>query len=153
RVGQPGRPGRAVRELRRAARDLGFVGLRAVPWLRELPPDNRLYYPLYVTGVELGFPVSTQVGYTGPLKPSETGQPVPYLDRVALDFPETGHRRRAHRSPMDRRDDRRRMEPRQRRHRHFRLPVAFPPAAAGAFHEQLRPGQGHVRYQLAPAPA
>jgi uncharacterized protein len=81
-------PVTAVRELRRAVEDLGFVGLRVVPWLWELPPDNRLYYPLYVTCVELGVPFCTQVGHTGPLKPSETGRPVPYLDRVALDLPE-----------------------------------------------------------------
>ena len=29
-----------------------------------------------------------QVGHTGPLMPSETGRPVPYLDEVALTFPE-----------------------------------------------------------------
>jgi predicted TIM-barrel fold metal-dependent hydrolase len=78
----------AVRELRRAVTELGFVGLRVVPWLWELPPDHRLYYPLYVACVELGIPFCTQVGHTGPLKPSEPGRPVPYLDRVALDFPE-----------------------------------------------------------------
>jgi predicted TIM-barrel fold metal-dependent hydrolase len=78
----------AVRELRRAVEELGFVALRVVPWLWELPPDDRLYYPLYVACVELGVPFCTQVGHTGPLKPSETGRPVPYLDRVALDFPE-----------------------------------------------------------------
>jgi uncharacterized protein len=78
----------AVRELRRAVGELGFVGLRMIPLLWELPPDHRLYYPLYVACVELGVPFCTQVGHTGPLKPSETGRPVPYLDRVALDFPE-----------------------------------------------------------------
>jgi predicted TIM-barrel fold metal-dependent hydrolase len=31
----------AVRELRRAVRELGFVGLRVVPWLWGLPPDDR----------------------------------------------------------------------------------------------------------------
>jgi uncharacterized protein len=55
---------------------------------RELPPDDRLDYPLYAACVELGIPFCTQVGHTGPLKPSDTGRPVPYLDRVALDFPE-----------------------------------------------------------------
>lgn len=30
----------------------------------------------------------TQVGHTGPLRPSEVGRPIPYLDEVALDFPE-----------------------------------------------------------------
>ena len=78
----------AVRELRRAVGELGFIGLRIVPWLWELPPDHRLYYPLYSACVELGIPFCTQVGHTGPLKPSDTGRPVPYLDRVALDFPE-----------------------------------------------------------------
>lgn len=81
-------PAAAVRELRRAVGELGFIGLRVVPWLWELPPDNRLYYPLYSACVELGIPFCTQVGHTGPLKPSDTGRPVPYLDRVALDFPE-----------------------------------------------------------------
>jgi hypothetical protein len=28
------------------------------------------------------------VGHTGPLPPSETGRPIPYLDEAALDFPE-----------------------------------------------------------------
>jgi predicted TIM-barrel fold metal-dependent hydrolase len=81
-------PVAAVRELHRAVGELGFIGLRVVPWLWELPPDDRLYYPLYVACVELGIPFCTQVGHTGPLKPSDTGRPVPYLDRVALDFPE-----------------------------------------------------------------
>jgi uncharacterized protein len=80
-------PVRAVGELRRAVEELGFVGLRVVPWLWGLPPDDRLYYPLYVACVELGIPFCTRVGHTGPLQPSETGRPVPYLDRVALDFP------------------------------------------------------------------
>jgi predicted TIM-barrel fold metal-dependent hydrolase len=33
-------------------------------------------------------PFCLQVGHTGPLRPSEPGRPIPYLDRVALDFPE-----------------------------------------------------------------
>src|SRR5689334_19428102 len=78
----------AVRELRRRVRDDGFVGLRVVPWLWELPPTNALYYPLFAECVELGIPFCTQVGHTGPLRPSETGRPIPYLDDVALEFPE-----------------------------------------------------------------
>jgi predicted TIM-barrel fold metal-dependent hydrolase len=38
--------------------------------------------------VELGVPFCTQVGHTGPLRSSETGRPIPYLDDVALDFPD-----------------------------------------------------------------
>ncbi|MCT2592718.1 amidohydrolase family protein [Streptomyces sp. N2-109] len=82
------RPMTAVRELRRAVRELGFVALRIVPWLWDLPPTDRLYYPLYAECVELGIPFCTQVGHTGPLRSSETGRPIPYIDRVALDFPE-----------------------------------------------------------------
>jgi len=33
-------------------------------------------------------PFCTQVGHTGPVMPSETGRPVPYLDEVSLTFPE-----------------------------------------------------------------
>ncbi|WP_419995172.1 amidohydrolase family protein [Streptomyces boninensis] len=82
------RPVQAVRELRRAVEELGFVALRIVPWLWELPPTDRLYYPLYAACVELDIPFCTQVGHTGPLRPSETGRPIPYIDQVALDFPE-----------------------------------------------------------------
>jgi uncharacterized protein len=78
----------AVRELRRCVTELGFKGLRVVPWLWEAPPTDRRYYPLYATCVELGVPFCTQVGHTGPLRPSETGRPIPYIDQVALDFPE-----------------------------------------------------------------
>jgi uncharacterized protein len=82
------RPMVAVRELRRCVRELGFKGLRVIPWLWGLPPNDRRYYPLYAECVELGIPFCTQVGHTGPLRTSETGRPIPYLDDVALDFPE-----------------------------------------------------------------
>lgn len=82
------RPMDAVRELRRSVEDLGFVGWRVIPWLWESPPTDRRYYPLFAACVELGVPCCTQVGHTGPLRPSETGRPIPYIDQVALDFPE-----------------------------------------------------------------
>jgi predicted TIM-barrel fold metal-dependent hydrolase len=78
----------AVREVRRCITDLGFVGVRVVPWLWNLPPNDRRYYPVYVACVELGVPFCTQVGHTGPLCPSEPGRPIPYLDEVLLDFPD-----------------------------------------------------------------
>jgi predicted TIM-barrel fold metal-dependent hydrolase len=81
-------PMEAVRELRRAVKALGFRALRLVPWLWNLPPNDRLYYPLFVECVELGIPFCTQVGHTGPLRRSETGRPIPDLDEVALDFPD-----------------------------------------------------------------
>lgn len=81
-------PVEAVRELEHAVKGLGFKALRVVPWLWKLPPNDRLYYPLYVACIELDIPFCTQVGHTGPLLPSETGRPVPYLDEVALTFPD-----------------------------------------------------------------
>jgi len=81
-------PVTAVRELRRCVSELGFKGLRVIPWLWGLPPNDRRYYPLYVECVELGVPFCTQVGHTGPLRESEPGRPIPYLDQVALDFPD-----------------------------------------------------------------
>jgi len=82
------RPIDAVREVRRCVRDLGFKAVRVVPWLWNLPPDDRRYYPLYAECVELGVPFCLQSGHTGPLQPSEPGRPIPYLDNVALEFPE-----------------------------------------------------------------
>jgi uncharacterized protein len=82
------KPVNAVRQLRHAVVDLGFKALRIVPWLWALPPNDRHYYPVYVACIELGVPFCTQVGHTGPLRTSETGRPIPYLDDVALDFPE-----------------------------------------------------------------
>jgi hypothetical protein len=82
------KPMNAVRELRRCVTELGFKGLRVLPWLWEAPPTDRRYYPLYAACVELGVPFCTQVGHTGPLRPSETGRPIPYIDQVAIDFPE-----------------------------------------------------------------
>lgn len=82
------RPMEAVRELRRCVKSLGFIGLRVVPWLWGWPPDDRRYYPLYAECIELDVPVGLQVGHTGPLMSSEPGRPIPYLEHVALEFPE-----------------------------------------------------------------
>lgn len=81
-------PMEGVRELRRCVRERGFRGLRIVPWLWGLPPNDRRYYPLFAECCELDVPFCTQVGHTGPLRTSETGRPIPYLEDVALEFPE-----------------------------------------------------------------
>jgi uncharacterized protein len=81
------KPMTAVREIRRCVQDLGFKAIRVLPWLWELPPTDRRFYPVYATCCEVGVPFCTQIGHTGPLMPSEVGRPI-YLDQVALDFPE-----------------------------------------------------------------
>jgi len=82
------RPMEAVRELRRCVKAFGFKGLRVLPWLWGLPPDDRRYYPLYAECVELDITFCLQVGHAGPIRPSEPGRPIPYLDNVAHEFPE-----------------------------------------------------------------
>jgi predicted TIM-barrel fold metal-dependent hydrolase len=81
-------PVAAVAELRRAVNDLGCKALRVIPWLWGVPPNHRLFYPLYAECVQLDIPFCTQVGHTGPLRSSEPGRPIPYLDDVALEFPD-----------------------------------------------------------------
>ncbi|KIW28057.1 uncharacterized protein PV07_07741 [Cladophialophora immunda] len=81
-------PVNAVKELEHYVVNEGFKGLRVVPWLWGLPPTDAHYWPLYVKCIELDIPFCTQVGHTGPLCPSETGRPIPYIDTIALKFPQ-----------------------------------------------------------------
>lgn len=81
-------PMEAVREIRRWVDGKHFVGVRVVPWLWDLPPNHRLYYPIYAACIEANVPFCTQIGHTGPLRRSEVGRLIPYLEDVLLDFPE-----------------------------------------------------------------
>ena len=82
------RPRAAVLEVRRCVRERGFKAIRLLPWLWEMPPTHARFYPVFSECCELGVPFCTQVGHTGPLMPSEVGRPIPYIDQVAIDFPE-----------------------------------------------------------------
>lgn len=82
------RPMDAVREIRDLAQHDQVVGVRVVPWLWNIVPNDRLYYPIYTACVDASLPFCTQVGHTGPLLRSEPGRPIPYLEDVLLDFPE-----------------------------------------------------------------
>lgn len=77
----------AVRELRRAVREHGFRALKLLPFLYDVAPNDRIYYPLYAECVELGIPVLILTGHTAVLARSEVGRPA-HLDDVALFFPE-----------------------------------------------------------------
>ena len=81
-------PVNAVKELEHYVKHEGFVGLRIVPWLWNLPPNDAHYWPLYVKCIQLDIPFFTQVGHTGPLCPSDVGRPIPYIDTIALKFPD-----------------------------------------------------------------
>jgi|SRR5271165_374449 len=60
----------------------------SLAWYRYLglPPDDRRYYPLFAECCCSTFRSARR--YAGPLKESEPGRPIPYLDRLALEFPE-----------------------------------------------------------------
>ena len=81
-------PMQAVREIRKWVDGERFVGVRVVPWLWGLPPNDRRYYPIYAACIDAGVPFCTQIGHTGPLLRSEPGRPIPYLEEVLLEFPE-----------------------------------------------------------------
>ncbi|MCB9487941.1 MAG: amidohydrolase [Deltaproteobacteria bacterium] len=82
------KPMAALDELKKCVEEYGFVALRIIQWLWDLPPTHAYFYPLFAACCRYDIPVCLQVGHTGPLMPSEPGRPIPYVDRVALDFPE-----------------------------------------------------------------
>jgi predicted TIM-barrel fold metal-dependent hydrolase len=77
----------AVRNVERAVKEYGFKGVYIHTYGFGIPLNDRLYYPLYAKCVELGIPVSMQVGHSAEHMPNEFGRPI-HLDIVALDFPE-----------------------------------------------------------------
>ncbi len=77
----------AVRNVERAVKAYGFKGVYIHTYGFGIPLNDRLYYPLYAKCVELGIPVSMQVGHSAEHMPNELGRPI-HLDIVALDFPE-----------------------------------------------------------------
>jgi hypothetical protein len=78
----------AVRELENAVNDLGLKGLKFIPHLLELRPNDQMFYPIFAKAQELGIPVlfhsgtqfhvGTRLKYCRPID----------LDDVAVDFPE-----------------------------------------------------------------
>ena len=78
----------AVREIERAVRELNLKGLKFVPGLLELYPNDKEMYRIYEKARELSIPIlfhtgtdffpDTKIKYCRPI----------YLDDVAIDFPE-----------------------------------------------------------------
>ncbi|MCK0513198.1 amidohydrolase family protein [Aromatoleum buckelii] len=77
----------SVRRVEQAVKEFGFKGVYIHTYGFGIPLNDRLYYPLYAKCVELGIPVSMQVGHSAEHMPNELGRPI-HLDVVALDFPE-----------------------------------------------------------------
>lgn len=79
----------AVRQIRRAVDEYGIRAVTTFPAgvNPQIPIDDRLWYPVYATCVELGLPVLITAGVPGPRVPLAP-QKVELLDRVCFDFPE-----------------------------------------------------------------
>lgn len=75
---------KAVQELERCVRELGFKGCGEFGYMDIL--DERCF-PIYEKCVELDVPILIHFGFTLPTAPLKYGDPVP-LDEVALRFPE-----------------------------------------------------------------
>src|SRR5262249_822690 len=78
----------AVAELEDLVVNRGFKALRILPWVWNRPPNHGSYRPLLAKCAEIGIPFCTQVAQPGPRTPSEPGRPIPYIDEIALAFPE-----------------------------------------------------------------
>lgn len=86
------KPMKVLDEITKMVEELGLIALRLEPYaygdgMTGVPPNAKMYWPLYAKCCELDLAVSVQVGHTGPLLPSEPGRPI-HLDEVALSFPE-----------------------------------------------------------------
>ena len=77
----------SLAEIERAVREHGFRGVYVHIYGFDIPLHDAKMYPLYAKCVELGVPVSMQVGHVLEGMPSEHARPV-YLDKVACDFPD-----------------------------------------------------------------
>lgn len=77
----------ALRALERLVSTQPVVLARVTPFMINLPPDDRVYYPLYAKCIELDMPISVNTGIPGPPAPGRCQHPM-YLDEVCLFFPE-----------------------------------------------------------------
>jgi predicted TIM-barrel fold metal-dependent hydrolase len=83
----PRRLMKATRALEAVVRDQPVVCARITPFAINLPPDDRVYYPIYAKCIELKLPITINTGIPGPPAPAECQHPI-HLDRVCLDFPQ-----------------------------------------------------------------
>ena len=78
---------RAIRKLDAMARNHPLVLARITPFYYDLPPNHRVYYPVFSKCCELDLALSINTGIPGPPMPAECQNPI-HLDRVCLDFPD-----------------------------------------------------------------
>jgi predicted TIM-barrel fold metal-dependent hydrolase len=78
-----------VRAIRRLHRDHGLKAVTGFPsgLCPQVPLNDKKYYPIYATCVDLDIPICVTVGVPGPRLPMEP-QKVEYIDEVCWFFPE-----------------------------------------------------------------
>lgn len=77
----------AVRALETLTKSAPVALARVTPFMYNLPPDDRAYFPVYAKCIELDLPISVNTGLPGPPAPGRCQDPI-YLDDVCLFFPE-----------------------------------------------------------------
>jgi predicted TIM-barrel fold metal-dependent hydrolase len=77
----------AVRLLESTVRNSGVTMARVLALETQLPYDHAAYYPVYAKCVELGIPISVNVGIPGPRVPGKHQHPLS-LDEVCYFFPD-----------------------------------------------------------------
>jgi predicted TIM-barrel fold metal-dependent hydrolase len=77
----------AVRQVEIAVKEFGFKLVRMMGALTNIPPNHALCYPVYAKAIELGVPVSVNVGVPGPLRFAKMQRPID-LDEVMISLPE-----------------------------------------------------------------
>jgi len=82
----PRRGEKGVKELERAVKEKGCIGLKMYP-PNGFYPDANEYYPYYEKAVELEVPIVIHCGFTSRFKHVKYAQPV-FVDKVAADFPQ-----------------------------------------------------------------
>ena len=132
-----------------ASRELGFKGLRVIPWLWEPPPTDRRYYPLYAAVRRARRAVLHAGRPHRPAAPVGDRPPDPLHRPGRARLPRARHRRRPHRLPVDRGDGRGR-----RKHENVYIDTSaytarrYPPELVALPADARRPPQGPVRHEL-----
>jgi predicted TIM-barrel fold metal-dependent hydrolase len=83
----PRRGMNALRALEGLVRSKPVVLARITPFMINLPPDDRVYYPVYAKCIDLDLPIAINTGLPGPPMPGKCQDPM-YLDEVCVFFPE-----------------------------------------------------------------
>jgi predicted TIM-barrel fold metal-dependent hydrolase len=77
---------KAIQEIRRSY-ELGLRGIAIRPFMFQIPPTDKKFYPIYSTCVELDIPIWFHLSINYSTNTMEVERPI-YLDVVAQDFPE-----------------------------------------------------------------